>query len=86
MEFRFGFYIKFLVQKQLLSAKSRNYDFQNFLLVFHLNTQIIPILLYGSEVWDPCVSHDYVTWNKSATERTRVQSFEKGIGMQLDYD
>ena len=50
------------------------------------NTQIIPILLYGSEVWGPCVSHDYVTWNKSATERTRVQFFEKGIGMQLDYD
>ena len=43
-------------------------------------SQITPILLYGSEVWGPYVAHDYITWDKSATERVHVQFLKRVLG------
>ena len=37
------------------------------------NSQVVPILLYGSEVWGPYMNLDYVTWENSKTERVQTQ-------------
>ena len=34
------------------------------------NSQIVPILLYGSEVWGPYMGHDFKTWDISKIEKT----------------
>ena len=36
------------------------------------NTQIVPILLYGAEVWGPYMDYDYVKWDKTKIERTQT--------------
>ena len=36
-------------------------------------SQIVPILLYGSEVWGPYMNFDYQNWDQSKTEQIQVQ-------------
>ena len=36
-------------------------------------SQIVPILLYGSEVWGPYINFDNLTWGDSNTEQVHTQ-------------
>ena len=44
------------------------------------NAQIVPILLYGSEVWGPYMNYDYVSWDKGKIERTQTQFLKRMLG------
>lgn len=44
------------------------------------NSQIKPILLYGSEVWRPYSNFDYDTWDKNKIERTHTQFLKRSLG------
>ena len=44
------------------------------------NTQIVPILLYGSEVWGPFMNFDYTSWDQSKTERIQTQFIKQVLG------
>ena len=44
------------------------------------NTQIVPILLYGSEVWGPYMNFDYTSWDQSRTERIQTQFIKQVLG------
>ena len=44
------------------------------------NSQIKPILLYGSEVWGPYSNFDYDTWDKNKIERTHTQFLKWSLG------
>ena len=44
------------------------------------NAQIVPILLYGSEVWGPYMNYDYVSWEKSKIERIQTQFLKRILG------
>ena len=44
------------------------------------NSQIAPILLYGSEVWGPYVDNDYTSWDKNSIERTHTQFLKRILG------
>lgn len=41
---------------------------------------VVPILLYGSEVWGPFVNPDYLTWENSKTERVHTQFLKQVLG------
>ena len=43
-------------------------------------SQIVPILLYGSEVWGPYMNFDYATWEKTVTERVQTQFLKRVLG------
>ena len=43
-------------------------------------SQVVPILLYGSEVWGPYMNFDYATWDKSKTERVQTQFIKQILG------
>ena len=42
------------------------------------NTQIVPILLYGAEVWGPSLNFDFTKWKKSETEKKSNSIPKKG--------
>ena len=44
------------------------------------NSQIKPILLYGSEVWGPYNNFDYDTWDYNKIERTHTQYLKRALG------
>ena len=44
------------------------------------NSQIVPILLYGSEVWGPYMGHDFKTWDSSKIERTQTKFLKQILG------
>ena len=46
------------------------------------NTQIVPILLYGSEVWGPYMDYDYGNWDKTKTERTQTIFLKRLFGLR----
>jgi hypothetical protein len=43
-------------------------------------SQVVPILLYGSEVWGPYMNFDYATWDKSKIERVQTQFLKQILG------
>ena len=43
-------------------------------------SQVLPILLYGSEVWGPYINFDYVTWEKCKIERVQTQFLKQVLG------
>ena len=43
-------------------------------------TQIAPILLYGSEVWEPYMEYDYKNWDKSKIEMVHTQYPKRILG------
>ena len=43
-------------------------------------SQISPILLYGSEVWGPYICDDWESWEKSKIEQTHVQFLKRILG------
>ena len=48
------------------------------------NSQIIPILLYGSEVWGPYTDYDYATWDKDKIERVHTQFLKRILGCNFN--
>ena len=44
------------------------------------NSQIVPILLYGSEVWGPYMNFTYETWDKCNIERVHTQFLKQELG------
>ena len=42
--------------------------------------QIMPILLYGSEIWGPYTNHDYITWDKTKVEQVQTQFLKQVLG------
>ena len=44
------------------------------------NSQIAPILLYGSEVWGPYVDNDFSSWDKNSVERAHTQYLKRILG------
>ena len=44
------------------------------------NSQIMPILLYGSEVWGPYMDFDYASWDKSKIEQVHTQFLKRAVG------
>ena len=45
--------------------------------------QIVPILLYGSEVWGPYMKLDYATWYRGKTERVQTQFLKQVLGCNI---
>ena len=43
-------------------------------------SQVIPILLYGSEVWGPYINLNYLAWDNSKTERVQTQFLKQALG------
>lgn len=43
-------------------------------------SQIVPILLYGSEVWGPYINFDYISWDQTKTERVQTQFLKQVLG------
>ena len=43
------------------------------------NSQIVPILLYGSEVWGPFMDYNFETWDNSKTERIHTQFLKQAL-------
>ena len=43
-------------------------------------SQIVPILLYGSEIWGPYMNFDYATWDKNKIERVQTQFLKQILG------
>ena len=43
-------------------------------------SQIVPILLYGSEVWGPYIDNDYTSWDKNRIERVHSQYLKRVLG------
>ena len=44
------------------------------------NTQIVPILLYGSEVWGPYIEKTFKTWDLTNIERTQSKFLKQILG------
>ena len=47
------------------------------------NTQIKPILLYGSEIWAPYHNYNYDTWDNSETEKCHTQFLKRILGCDI---
>ena len=47
------------------------------------NSQITPILLYGSEVWGPYMNYDYLSWELSKIERVQTQFLKRMLGCNI---
>ena len=47
------------------------------------SSQIVPILLYGSEVWAPYSNFNYENWDRSVIERCHVQFLKRIIGCNI---
>ena len=45
------------------------------------DTCIIPILLYGSEIWTPFMNHDWVKWDTTQTEKIHIQFLKTLLGV-----
>ena len=46
-------------------------------------TQIVPILLYGAEVWGPYLNFDFTKWEKSEKEKTQTQFLKRVLGCNI---
>ena len=46
-------------------------------------TQLVPILLYGAEVWGPYVFKNLINWEKSETERVHTQFLKRILGCDI---
>ena len=46
-------------------------------------SQIMPILLYGSEVWGPYMDFNYTSWEKSKIERIHTQYIKRILGCNI---
>ena len=44
------------------------------------NSQIAPILLYGSEVWGPYIDNDFTSWDRNKVEQTHTQYLKRILG------
>ena len=47
------------------------------------NSQIVPILLYGAEVWGPYMGFDYPSWEKGKIERVHTQFLKRILGCNI---
>lgn len=47
------------------------------------NSQITPILLYGSEVWGPYLNYDFKSWDKCETEKISTQFLKRILGCAI---
>ena len=47
------------------------------------NSQIVPILLYGSEVWGPYMDVNFYTWDKTKIEQTQTQFLKQVLGCHI---
>ena len=45
------------------------------------DTCIVPILLYGSEVWAPFMNHDWVKWDATHIEKIHTQFLKRLLGV-----
>ena len=48
------------------------------------NSKIVPILLYGSEVWCPYINADYDSWDKTKIEQTQTQFLKRALGCNIN--
>ena len=46
-------------------------------------SQIVPILLYGSEVWGPYTNLNFDTWDKTRIEQTQTQFLKHALGCHI---
>ena len=47
------------------------------------NSQIKPILLYGSEIWGAYGNYDFSNWEVTTTERTNTQFLKRILGCNI---
>ena len=47
------------------------------------NSQIVPILLYGSEVWGPYMDYNFNTWDTTKIERVHTQFLKRILGCNI---
>ena len=47
------------------------------------NALITPLLLYGSEVWGPFMSYDYLSWESTKIERVQTQFLKRLLGCNI---
>ena len=48
------------------------------------NSQIVPILLYGSEIWGPYLNIDFASWEKNKIERKQTQFLKQTLGCYIN--
>ena len=46
-------------------------------------SQIMPILLYGAEVWGPYMDFDFLSWEKGKIERVQTQFIKRVLGCNI---
>ena len=46
-------------------------------------SQLVPILLYGGEVWGPYLNPDFSSWEKTETEKTHTQFLKRILGCDI---
>ena len=47
------------------------------------NSQIVPILLYGSEIWGPYMDYNFDTWDNTKIERIHTQFLKQVLGCNI---
>ena len=47
------------------------------------NSQIMPILLYGSEIWGPYMDYNFDTWDSTKIERIHTQFLKQVLGCNI---
>ena len=47
------------------------------------SSQIVPILLYGAEVWAPYLNVNFYNWDKNITERAQTQFLKRILGCDI---
>ena len=50
-------------------------------LITLFDTCIVPILLYGSEVWAPFLNHEWKTWEYTPIEKVHTQFLKRVLGV-----
>ena len=53
------------------------------LAIKNFNSQIVPILLYGSEIWGPYMDYNFDTWDSTKIERIHTQSLKQVLGCNI---
>ena len=44
---------------------------------------IVPILLYGCEIWSPYDDHNFMTWDKTDIEKVNTQFLKRLLGVNV---
>ena len=65
----------------LLNSRCRFHKLLVNMALKRFGSLILPILLCGSEVWNPYRGYSFSTWDKTEVEKVRLQSLKRLLGV-----